>query len=114
PTMHGRVKSIDTVKNTLTLTYKGKDGAEETTLTLPKGLKVIADDGLGTKKDKIREGKLTDLAEAAPVIVNLSVDRNTALGGSIGRGSVRPRGGGASGGRGSSAGASPRTREPRR
>ncbi len=76
--LHGSVKAVDTGKNTITITTKGKDGAVEKTLDLAEGAKVLLEDGL--VKHGAKEGKLRDLGEGTPVDVQLSgYDRMTVV-----------------------------------
>jgi RNA polymerase sigma factor (sigma-70 family) len=70
--VHGSVKAVDGTRNTLTVVVKGKGGTEEKTLELVKDAKVILDDGVGKKNDPQKEGKLADLTEGTPVVVQLS------------------------------------------
>jgi hypothetical protein len=79
--VHGGIKSVDATKNTITITIKSKEGAEEKTFTLMKEAKVVLDDGIGKKGDAPKEGKLTDAVEGLPVLVQLSgYDRTQAVG----------------------------------
>lgn len=83
PGLHCHVKSVDAKKGTVTVESKGKDGPIEQTLNIVKGAKVILDDGIGKKGDPPTEGKLADLTEGVRVIIQLTVDRKSALGISI-------------------------------
>jgi hypothetical protein len=79
--VHGGVKSVDAVKNTITVTVKEDGKVVDKTFALMKEAKVILDDGLLTKKDTPKEGKLGDLTEGLPVWVQLSgYDQKTAVG----------------------------------
>jgi hypothetical protein len=78
PTLHAAVAATDAGKNTLTLRVKGENGPEEHALTLAKAAQITLSDGL-SKDDKPREAQLSDLAEGTGVVVQLSVDRKTAL-----------------------------------
>jgi RNA polymerase sigma factor (sigma-70 family) len=83
--LHGYVKSADAAKNAITVGYKDSNGAQEKTVTLEAEAKISLDDGLGSKdktkpKPPPKEGKFTDLAEGAPVAVQLSgYDRTQAV-----------------------------------
>lgn len=77
--LHGAVKAVDADKNTVTVVSKSKDGAVEKTLELAKGAKILLDDGL--VKGGAKEGKLSDLSEDTPVVVQFSgYDRKTIVG----------------------------------
>jgi hypothetical protein len=77
--LNGAVKAVDADKNSVTVVSKGKEGAVEKTLELTKEAKVLLDDGL--VKGGAKEGKLSDLSEGTPVVVQLSgYDRKTAIG----------------------------------
>jgi RNA polymerase sigma factor (sigma-70 family) len=76
PGLHGRVKSVDQAKNTITVTSK----PGEHTVVIVKEAKIIKDDGLGKKGDTPKEGTLADLTEGTPVLIQLSVNRKKALG----------------------------------
>ena len=76
--LHGAIKAVDGEKNTLTVLTKTADGPAEKTVELAKEAKVWLDDGL--VKGGAKEGKLTDLTEGTPVVVQLSgYDRKTAV-----------------------------------
>jgi RNA polymerase sigma factor (sigma-70 family) len=73
--VHGRslsgvVKAVDAGTKSLTVMFKGSDGAQEKTVTLLDGARVWLDDGL--VKNGAKEGQLTDLSEGTPVVVHLS------------------------------------------
>jgi RNA polymerase sigma factor (sigma-70 family) len=79
-TVHGGVKSVDGARNTLTVVVKGEGGPEEKTIELVKDAKVILDDGTARKNDPPKEGKLADLTEGTPVVLQLSgYDRKLAV-----------------------------------
>ncbi|HXG10763.1 MAG TPA: sigma-70 family RNA polymerase sigma factor [Gemmataceae bacterium] len=79
PAIRGSLQAVDPGQNTITLTAKeGKGGVSELTVALAKGAKVLLNEGL-KKGDPDKEGKLSDLTPGTPVIVQLSVDRKTAL-----------------------------------
>jgi RNA polymerase sigma factor (sigma-70 family) len=78
PKLQGHVKSVDAARNALTVTVKENKGTAEKTVELAKGGRVLLNDGL-KKGDPDKEGKLSDLAEGAPVSLQLSVDRKSAL-----------------------------------
>jgi hypothetical protein len=80
PGIGGSVKAVDPSKNTITVLVKEDGGPAEKHLTVAEGARIIIDDGLGKKGDAPKEGKLSDLTEGEPVVVQLSVDRKTALG----------------------------------
>ncbi len=85
PSLHARVKFVDADKGTVAVEVKEDGQLVEKQLKLAKGLRVIKDDGLGKKGDKIKEkeGTLADLVDGTGVVVQLSVDRETALGARI-------------------------------
>ena len=75
--LHGTVKSVDLSKNQITVEYK-TDKLNEKTLTLHKDGKIHLSDGL-SKGDAPGEGKLGDLSEGTPVLVQLSAaEKDTA------------------------------------
>jgi RNA polymerase sigma factor (sigma-70 family) len=78
PGLQGTVKSVDASKDSLTIGTKDKKGPVEHTVTLAKGAKVLLNDGL-TKGTPDQEGKLSELSEGTSVLVQLSVDRKSAL-----------------------------------
>jgi hypothetical protein len=78
PGMHGTVKSVDASKNSLTFATKENKGLVEHSVVLAKDAKVLLNDGL-TKNTPDQEGKLSELSEGMPVLVQLSVDRKSAL-----------------------------------
>jgi hypothetical protein len=76
---YGTVKSADPSKNTLTiLTAEGDKKNVEKTLTLRKEAKILVSDGL-TKGETPGEGKLADLAEGTPVVVQTSAAEKGAV-----------------------------------
>jgi RNA polymerase sigma factor (sigma-70 family) len=68
--LHGGVEAVDAARNRLTVTVKEAGGAQDRTVTLLDGAKVLLDDGL--TKGGAKEGKLADLSEGLPVVVQLS------------------------------------------
>jgi hypothetical protein len=77
---NGFVKSVDAGRNTLTIGTKSSEGAQEKTFELDDGAKVVLDDGIGPKGAPVKDGKLADLAEGLPVVVQLSgYDRTHAV-----------------------------------
>jgi hypothetical protein len=79
PAIHGGIKSVDAAKHTITVLTKGEKGQIEKTLTVPKEVKATLSDGL-SKEDKPQEKKATELEEGTRVVVQLSVDRKSAVG----------------------------------
>lgn len=79
PGINGHVKSANAATRTLTVGVKHKDGPQETTVTLADGAKILLSDGLSKDEPPV-EGKLAELEEGTPVLVQLSVDRKRALG----------------------------------
>lgn len=81
PALLGSIKAVDATKNTITLIgkgEKGEKGSTETTLALPEGVLATLSDGL-SKEDKPQTKKPTELEEGTRVVVQLSVDRKSAL-----------------------------------
>jgi RNA polymerase sigma factor (sigma-70 family) len=79
PGINGHIKAVNAGTRTLTVGTKSKDGPHDTTVTLAEGAKILLSDGLSKEEPPV-EGKLADLAEGTPVQVQLSVDRQRALG----------------------------------
>jgi RNA polymerase sigma factor (sigma-70 family) len=87
PSVFGTIKAVNAATPAITILareLKGSGKENKTTVQLSldvdKDAKVFIDDGLGNKKEPPKEGKLSDLAEDTRVVVQLSVDRKTALG----------------------------------
>lgn len=78
PGLLGVVKSVNASLNTITVSTKGQSGHTEHTITLATGAKVLLNDGL-TKETRDQEGKLADLAEGTRVLLQLTVNRASAL-----------------------------------
>ena len=77
--LHGTVKSVDPAKNAVTVATKAEGGLVDKTLTLHKDAKIIVSDGL-TKTETPGEGKVADLAEGTPVVVQTSAaEKDTAI-----------------------------------
>jgi hypothetical protein len=79
PGINGHIKAVNAGTRTLTVGVKSKDGPQDTTVTLAEGAKILLSDGLSKQEPPV-DGKLADLAEGTPVQVQLSVDRQRALG----------------------------------
>jgi hypothetical protein len=77
PTVQGVIQSTDDVSNSIIMTKKTKP-AEDVTLQLAPGAKILF--AGANKKDPPKEGKLADLTEGTHVSVQLTVDRQKALG----------------------------------
>jgi hypothetical protein len=87
PSVPGTIKAVNAATPAITILARELKGPNketkttvELTLNVDKDARVIIDDGLGNKKDPPKEGKLADLVEETRVLVQLSVDRKTALG----------------------------------
>lgn len=75
PTLSGRVKAVDAMKNTLTLTTQQRGGdMEEKTFEVPKTAVTLIDDGRG-RRFALREGKLSEVPTGSAVTVRLSPDQ---------------------------------------
>jgi hypothetical protein len=74
--LNGRVQSVDTMKNTLTLISKGIGNH---TYDVAKETKVYLEDGTGGRLG-FKEGRLNDLGEGMSVTLRLSADRKTIVG----------------------------------
>jgi len=83
PTVHGKIKSVDAGKNTITVLSGGgrrsreqpQDG-EEHTYTVDKDAEIVVDEGRG-RFFAVKEIKLADLAEGALVTMRLSLDKKS-------------------------------------
>src|SRR5262245_39932231 len=84
PTVHGKIKSVDAGKNTITVLSGGGRGsreqpqeAEEHTYTVDKDAEIVVDEGRG-RFFAVKEIKLADLAEGALVTMRLSLNKKSA------------------------------------
>ena len=83
PTVHGKIKSVDAGKNTITVLSGGGRGSreqpqdgEEHTYTVDKDAEIVVDEGRG-RFFAVKEIKLADLAEGALVTMRLSLDKKS-------------------------------------
>jgi RNA polymerase sigma factor (sigma-70 family) len=73
PSVQGGVKSVDATKNTITIEFKSKEGAEEQTIEVARDARIHLAGPNGGKA-----GKLSDILEGNRVVMQLSLDRKVA------------------------------------
>jgi hypothetical protein len=83
PTVHGKLKSVDAGKNTITILVGARGGREreaseeEQSFSVAKDAEIVMDEGRG-RFFAVKEIKLADLAEGALVTLRLSLDKKSA------------------------------------
>ncbi len=74
PSIHGQVKLVDTAKNTITIRHKDKEGAQEKTFEMAKGLRATVADSKRAEAIKV-----TDLEEGTGVVAQITLDGKTVV-----------------------------------
>jgi RNA polymerase sigma factor (sigma-70 family) len=75
PEVRGLLKSVDADKGTITVSLNPREEGSEKSFTLAKNAEVGINTGLGRRGGVYHEGKLSDLAPGALVLLQLSADQ---------------------------------------